>query len=218
MRVFFFFFLLLLQKKFFFNSRNELDGRDASRFGAMHSAVWLSVPGRLGEGGRAEGAEPRPRRAGRGAPSPGSRLPPRGRQTRVCPHMISGPRGARAGGRDTSRNAGAPSCRLSQRRRNESRPLSPPGLPCADVSCGFLPRLSLTHSVERRARFMFWRKREKKIKNKSERAREGGGREGGRWIQQHFYSTSLCRSPRLGKARRLFCWVCLFVYLGKNKN
>lgn len=97
----------------------------------------------LGDSGRAEGEELRPRRSSQpGAPTPGGSLRGDIRHRPVCAlfRVLQAPGHY---GNDTSRNAGAPICRVSQRRRNESYSLSPPGLPCTDISCGFLLRLFL---------------------------------------------------------------------------
>lgn len=64
---------------------------------------------------------------------------------------------------------------MSHKQWNESYSLSPHGPPFTDISCGFFLPLSLTHSMERKARSTFWRKRKKK---KSERE----GREGRRKV------------------------------------
>lgn len=58
---------------------------------------------------------------------------------------------------------------MSQKERNESNSLSPHGPPFTDISCGFFLTLSLTHSTERKARFIFWGKKKKK----REKGREG---------------------------------------------
>lgn len=108
-----------------------------------------------GRGGPARGAHPGAGRSGAGLPAQYFRF-------------------SRRLGYDTSRNAGVPICPMSQKQWNESYSLSPHRPPFTDMSCGFFLTLSLTHSIERNARFRFWRK-EKKNREKGwrERGREG---------------------------------------------
>lgn len=99
---------------------------------------------------------------------------------------------------------------MSQRQRNESYSLSPHGPPFPGVSCGFSLTLSLTHSTERKARFMFWRKKKKREK----------GREGRRKVKANppallLYLFLLESEARESKASVL---LGVFIYLLEKKK
>lgn len=130
-----------------------------------------SVSGRLGEG-RGRGAAAAPVQPG--APTPRSYLRGEVRYGSVHASFQVLEEPGHTGMTHPEMQVLRSACRVSQRQRNESYSPSPPGLPCTDISCGFLLRLSLTHSTGRKARFMFWRKR--KRREQREGGWEGGGR------------------------------------------
>lgn len=97
---------------------------------------------------------------------------------------------------------------MSQKQRNESNSLSPHGPPFTDISCGFFLTLSLTHSTERKARFMFWGKKEK--------ARERqGGEEGGEAESSSTFTLPLSAGVR-GSGKQGVCFARCFYF--KNKG
>ena len=98
---------------------------------------------------------------------------------------------------------------MSQKQRNESNSLSPHGPPFTDISCGFFLTLSLTHSTERKARFMFWGKKEKA------REREGG-EEGGEAESSSTFTLPLSAGVR-GSGKQGVCFARCF-YFKKEKN
>ena len=97
---------------------------------------------------------------------------------------------------------------MSQKQRNESNSLSPHGPPFTDISCGFFLTLSLTHSTERKARFMFWGKKEKA------REREGG-EEGGEAESSSTFTLPLSAGVR-GSGKQGVCFARCF-YFKKEK-
>lgn len=97
---------------------------------------------------------------------------------------------------------------MSQKQRNESNSLSPHGPPFTDISCGFFLTLSLTHSTERKARFMFWEKKKKREK----------GREGRREVKLNPAALLLYLFLPESEALESKASVLLGVFILKKKN
>lgn len=107
-----------------------------------------------------------------------------------------------------------PSCRVSQRQRDESYALSPHGPPFPGVSRGFSLTLSLTHSPAGRARSHV-------LEEKKEEAREReGGKEDGEGESTSTFTLPLSAGVR-GSGKQGVCsarWIYIYLLGGKKKS